>query len=335
MNEHQVAVRVDAEQCMALGEVLRHYSFRESFYRRPFLTAAFPEEFKLRMYFFSVGICHQTWHLAHPAANLYGWDYLEDGFLRMFQENAWLTDPFRVSGASILFIGEALASYFVPAGSTVSTLDRLVERARLYRDMAEKLLTRYEGLVSRLLEASQGRVGGEEGLYRRLADFEAYSDPLQKKSSFWVKLLLDAGLWQVSDPENLLPVMDYHMQRVLLRTGAVEIIDPELRKALKDRKELPDDTVIRRSCIEASARMAGAAGLGVLQMNDVLYMLGRSCCFEEPLCRSGHCDKTPCSLVRTLEIEEHTQCIFSGVCRGAVAEECVTLWNPVVKTHYY
>lgn len=335
MNEHQVVVRVDVEQCMALGRVLRHYSFRESFYRRPFLTTELSEELKLRMYFFAVGICHQTWHLAHPAANLYGWDYLEDGFLRMFHENSWLTDTFCVAEATTSAIGEALASYFIPSGSTLSTLDRLEERASLYRDMAEKLIARYEGKVSRLLQASQNKVGGKEGLYRRLSDFEAYSDPLQKKSSFWIKLLVDAGLWQIQDPEILIPVMDYHMQRVLLRTGAVEVVDPKLRKALIDRRELPDETIVRKACIEASAHIAKTAGLDVLQMNDVLYMLGRSCCFEEPLCRSGRCAKNPCSLVRTLELKEHTQCIFSSACRGAVAEEYIKLWNPVVKTHYY
>ncbi|MGC8865206.1 MAG: hypothetical protein ACP5O2_05730 [Bacteroidales bacterium] len=335
MSEPPIAVRVDKEQCQLLGQVLRSYAFKENFYKRPFLTAELPEELKLRMYLFSVGICHQTWNLAHQAANLYGWDYLEDGFLRMFEEKSWLTDTFRVAEASSQTIAEALASYFVPFGSSVSTLDRLEERASLYRDMAEKLVTSYKGQVSCLLQESQGRVGGMGGLYSLLSAFEAYSDPLHKKSSFLVKLLADAGLWQVQDPENLVPVMDYHMQRVLLRSGAVEVVDPELRNALINRWELTDDTRVRKACIEASSCMAEAAGLGVLQMNDVLYMLGRSCCFEEPLCRSGRCAKNPCSLVRTLEIADHTQCIFSGVCRGSVSEEYINLWNPVVKTHYY
>ncbi len=328
-------VKVNEEQCRTLGRVLAGYSFRDDFYQRPFLSLPFSPEEKARMYFFSVGICHQTWTLAHPAANLYGWDYLEDGFIRIFKEGSWLADPNRISLASVQTIADDLASHFIPEPEKGSTLDRIEERATLYLDMARKLVQYYNGKMLDLLVLSHGRVGCDRGFYRLLSVFEAYSDPLYKKTSFLLKLLTDAGLFPVNDPENLIPVMDYHMQRVLLRSGAVEVQDASLREALVKRRELPSDRLIREACINASKLVAASAGRGVLQMNDVLYMLGRSCCFEQPLCSSGRCAKRPCSLTRTLPLENHHSCIFSEVCIGALLPEYRQLWNPVVRTHYY
>lgn len=326
---------VNEEQCQALGRVLAGYTFRDDFYQRPFLSLSLSPEEKARMYFFSVGICHQTWTLAHPAANLYGWDYLEDGFIRIFREGSWLTDPDSILLASVQTIADELASYFVPEPGKGSTLDRIMERATLYHDMATQLVLHYQGKVLNLINLSDGKVGGNRGFYQLLSVYEAYSDPLYKKTSFLLKLLTDASLFSVDDPENLIPVMDYHMQRVLLRSAAVEVLDPTLREALFKRRVLPSDRFIREACIRASSLVAASAGRGVLQMNDVLYMMGRSCCFEQPLCSSGRCAKQPCSLTRTLQLENHHCCIFSEVCRGALLPEYRQLWNPVVRTHYY
>ncbi|MEJ5303180.1 MAG: hypothetical protein HPY80_03330 [Bacteroidales bacterium] len=335
MSNVRPGVEVNNEQCKALGRKLAHYHFRDEFYMRPFLTVDLLPEEKARMYFFSVGICHQTWNLANRPANFFGWDYLEDGFIRIFKSDSWLADPLGIVNSSDEAIAEGLASFFIPPESRISTLDRLEERATLYKDMAVKLLENYQGSVLNLLQTTEGRAGGENGIYKCLAIFEAYSDPLFKKASFLIKLLSDAGLFSIKDPENLVPVMDYHMQRVLLRTGAVEIHDLELHEALAMRKELPDDGLIREACIQASVAIAASAGRGVLQMNDVLYMMGRSCCFEEPLCISGRCAKRPCSLTRTLHIKQHQNCIFNSICKGERFSSYRELWNPVVKTHYY
>ncbi len=335
MTEFSAPVGVNQEQCHGLGRVLAKYSFREDFYHRPFLSVNLDAEAKSRLYFFSVGICHQTWNLANPAANLYGWDYLEEGFLQVFNKSSWLADPFAVSKVSLFDIANELATYFVPPLSSVSSLDRLEERSRLYFDMAEKLINNFDGSVLQLLHQAEGKAGGSTGIYKLLEVFEAYSDPLRKKSSFFLKLLSDAHLFFVKDTENLIPVMDYHMQRVLLRTGSVEVYDSELRKALLFRQELFDDFSIREACLKASSLIAAHAGKGVLQMNDVLYMLGRSCCLDHPLCASGRCAKQPCSLTRTLFLDHHPKCIFTEVCKGAHSSKYRRLWNPVVKTHYY
>ncbi len=82
------------------------------------------------------------------------------------------------------------------------------------------------------------------------------------------------------------------MQRVLLRTGCVDIVDESLESDLKNKNPIADDHEIREACIESMKLIAETSGLSVFKMNDVFYTMGRSCCNEEMLCQSGICEKT-------------------------------------------
>ncbi len=86
---------------------------------------------------------------------------------------------------------------------------------------------------------------------------EAFVDPMKKKSTIFIKLLEQGGLIEVKDPENYLPMMDYHMQRVLLRMGCVEITDESLTRALKEKRILTSDTEIRSKCCDAIKIISG------------------------------------------------------------------------------
>jgi len=103
---------------------------------------------------------------------------------------------------SPLALGEKLYPLFSPDGSPGNcTLDRLEERGDLLIQMSKVLVDNYGGQVSRLLRESRGRVRVENengtGLYARLDAMEAYRDPLKKKSTFLIKLLMEADLWEV------------------------------------------------------------------------------------------------------------------------------------------
>jgi hypothetical protein len=78
--------------------------------------------------------------------------------------------------------------------------------------------------------------------------------------------------------------MDYHMQRIMLRTACISIENTDLQYALKNRKRLNDDFEIRKACIEAMKIISDESGKSVFKMNDIFYTLGRSCCNNEPLC---------------------------------------------------
>jgi len=70
-----------------------------------------------------------------------------------------------------------LADLFRIGGETVADPD---VRAGLWRDLAAGLTERYGGDAETLIAAAEGRLGGAGGLLARLAEFEAYADPLAK-----------------------------------------------------------------------------------------------------------------------------------------------------------
>ena len=92
-----------------------------------------------------------------------------------------------------------------------STLDRLDERSELLIDISKKLVERHSGHISTLLTVSDGYLDGDQGIYNLLGNFEAYSDPFKKKSSLFVTLAHNAGVLNIKDINNIVPIMDYHI----------------------------------------------------------------------------------------------------------------------------
>jgi len=330
-------VRVDIDQCKAIGKVLGTLSIKPTVYRREYFSLPTTPETKLRMFFFQIGICQQTHALMSKKLNLMGFNYLEKVFVDLANTKSELLDPFFLRSQKTRTLSERLASLFSETGSAEdSTLDRLEERSRFLIDMSHQLIERYEGQVSNLLSKSQGYLGGEQGIYRLLSEFEAYSDPLKKKSSLLVTFAKNVGLFTIHDSENLIPIMDYHMQRVLLRFGCIEILNSEIRRALIQQEMVASDEEIRSAAIIAVHQLARFSNHSVFDIHDFLWPLGRSCCKEKPLCQHGHCDKFPCTFDSFATLPTpHTHCIFEGTCKGSLNEEYRKLWQPIVETHYY
>lgn len=330
-------VSIDHQRIKTISNIVAGFSFNDAFLKRQFLTQITDPRLKAHMLFFAVGICHQTYALADASQNLYGWDYLEDGFLRMAQSGSFLLEPSEVAAKNNLQVQQELRKFFSPGGNPANcTLDRLDERAKLYTDMAKKLCNKFQcNFLEVIRVANNHVVNNTEGFYALLSCFDAYSDPLFKKSSFLIKLLVDAGYIKLIDPENLVPVMDYHMQRVLLRTGCIKIVSQQLEYALKNRIQTQYEPQIRTECIEAMRLIAQKAGKDILRMNDVFYMIGRSCCLDNPLCISGKCDKNPCSLTRSLTLDNHDSCVLKTACTAATNPAYAEYWHPITQTHFY
>ena len=72
---------------------------------------------------------------------------------------------------------------------------------------------------------------GAGGLVERLARFEAYSDPLEKKSFLFAKIAARRGWIEVRDPENWEVCADNVLMRLALRAGLVEPGDAEAVRA--------------------------------------------------------------------------------------------------------
>jgi hypothetical protein len=293
-------------------------------------------ETKLRVYLFSVAICHQTHTLINKRLNLVGFNYLEKVFVDLAKAHSELLVPASVAQQTSQELSSKLAILFSDTGlSKDATLDRLTQRSDLLIEMSRKLVDRYSGQISTLLSRSEGFLNGKQGIYNLLSDFEAYSDPFRKKSSLFVTLAQNAGLLNVQDVDNLVPIMDYHIQRVLLRLGCVEIVDLKLRQALIDQEKVDSDEEIRFASIEAVKQLALDSGHSSAIIHDFLWPLGRSCCKEKPLCKNGVCDKNPCTFDLFVNLPSHKQCVFEGTCKGNLDERYIKLWQPIVETQYY
>jgi hypothetical protein len=328
--------QVNIDQCKAVGKILQKLSIKPSMYQREFITFEADPETKLRAYLFSVAICHQTHILINKKLNLVGFNFLEKVFVDLARARSEILDPAYVVQQTNQGLSSKLARLFSETGKEKdSTLDRLAERSDLLIEMSRKLVDKHSGQISRLLSKGNGRLNGDQGIYQLLADFMAYADPLRKKSTLFVVLAQNAGLLDIKDVQNMVPIMDYHIQRVLLRLGCVEVLDPKLREALINREKLDSDEEIRNASIEAVKELAFHSGHPDSIIHDFFWPLGRSCCKEKPLCKSGICDKKPCTFELFVHLPSHKNCVFDGICKGSLSEQYIKLWQPLVETQYY
>ncbi len=337
MEKNMNPVALNDRQCRLVAKAIKPLTLKKDFYNRPYLNVDAEKETRFRMHFFAVAICHQTHQLYHPTLNIYGWDFIEHVFVKLAQSNDQLLHPDFLKVTSVSEIASKLAAEFSHNGDVVKcSLDRLDERAKLMKDAAEFLCNKFDGKVSEIFKRSNNTlISDGDGLYAKLSQMEAFADPQQKKTTFLIKLLEEDGLVKIQDPENFIPIMDYHMQRVLLRLGCVEITDDTLRQKILDRTTLDTDEPIRQLCIDAFKMIAENSGHPITKMNDFFWSLGRSCCHETTLCTDKICSKTPCTFTEIVEVPDHSKCVFQEICKGATNESYRNLWQPVVNTHFY
>ncbi len=132
-----------------------------------------------------------------------------------------------------------VAALFRIEGETVADPER---RAALLRDVARGLERDHGGEARALLDATGGSLGGEDGLLELLARYEAYADPLHKKSFLFAKICERRGWFSVRDPEHWEVCADNVLMRLALRSGLVapgplDEVRAATRAALKDVAE--------------------------------------------------------------------------------------------------
>lgn len=150
-----------------------------------------------------------------------------------------------------------VAELFRIDGQTVADPRR---RAALWRDLAVAMEREHGGEARALLGAADGRLGGRQGLLARLARFEAYSDPLRKKSFLFAKICARRGWLEVRDPERWEVCADNVLMRLALRSGLVE----------------PGSLArVRAETLEAFGAVARRAGISPPVLDDLLWERGR------------------------------------------------------------
>jgi hypothetical protein len=152
---------------------------------------------------------------------------------------------------------ERVAELFRIGGETLADPER---RAALWRNLAAGLERDHGGEAEALLAACDGRLGGAGGLLELLARYEAYADPLAKKSLLFAKVCARRGWLAVHDPENWAVCADNVLMRLALRSG---LIHPGAGDE------------VRATTRAAFGQVARAAGMEPPVLDDLLWELGR------------------------------------------------------------
>ncbi|HKG36643.1 MAG TPA: hypothetical protein VKA89_09430 [Solirubrobacterales bacterium] len=167
--------------------------------------------------------------------------------------------PGALSASSLRAVSAADVEELFRAGEeTIAGAD---VRARLWRNLASGLERRYGGEAETVLASAAGRLKGEGGLIPRLAAFEAFSDPLEKKSFLFAKIAARRGWFRPVDPESWEVCADNVLMRLALRAG---LVAPS-----------GDPGAVRAATREAFRRVAQEAGIEPPVLDDLLWQLGR------------------------------------------------------------
>lgn len=216
---------------------------------------------------------------------------------------------------------------------------RSLERAEILKDTAHKLARNYKGEVSYLLDKSKGLLsrGDSKGLIQMMQKFKGYSDPHFKKGFVFLKFVTKLGFFEPIDKENLYVPMDYHVLRVALRSGIIEIVDEPLKMKLMNKipASVEDDFQLRHAAMNALKVTERTSDFDAFDLDDIFWNIGRSHCHysHEPLCNS--CPGIQCTFELLLNYKCQGECLLDGVCKGSLKEDYKKLLEPSLKTTFY
>ena len=223
-----------------------------------------------------------------------------------------------------------------------STIDRVAERVGLLRNCARVLLKRFEGNIMMIYNVSEGYLIRRDGkgLPNLLKNFRAYSDPVEKKSFLLLLYLNESGIWKIGDLENLKIAVDYHIMRIALRAGMINLVDNALASRLLQRKRVKqsEDSEVRKTVREACSLLSKYSGHSAFEIDTMLWNMGRSCCFyeDDPICDVRLCHKRDkCSFIKATNYLCLGKCIFDGACLGSRSDRYRKLWETNIYTEYY
>jgi len=134
-------------------------------------------------------------------------------------------------------------------------------------------------LIDQLLCTSQ--VHGDQGAKMIIEKIPGYSaDPMKKKCNALLHEIVRRQLMIFSDADTIDPAIDYHIMRLYLRTGRVEVRDASLARRLVQRGRIRVEriTEIRRVVAEAMRYTAWINGLTISRLNDLEWLFARKAC---------------------------------------------------------
>jgi hypothetical protein len=337
--DHRPPVRVNVETCQRLARLLTYRPIPRD--EEDSSLPGFSRVEVGNFYLLLVAICHQTSPRSRPplegtvgGRRMRGWDYLSAKLEAAARSDKSLLDPEKWERIT--------AQQFVGIFHDTDLGDRLSDpegRVKLVRNLGAVM--RQEGWRSfeDLYRLSGGRAAtGKPNLFGLLSRFQAYDDPVRKKSSFLLALMRNSGLWHYIDDEQVGPPVDYHEVRGHLRIGTVIVTDPELSRKLIGGLPVTaeEDVTIRGAVYDAIMLLSELTGLrNPSQLHYLFWNVFRTHCLREsPLCYEPA--PTLPERYRHLELVgegEDRRCPFSGVCASASSTQ--RYYEHVFETDYY
>jgi len=334
------SVRVNARKCRELGLRLKPIRVLPDPNIRRVRTSD-EKRWEAELWFYVIAMCQATRTLQGYIDGkwLRGGDYLLAACRRRFDFDR---DFFTANRMKSILANELKALLSDDGAPDHSTIDRVAERVGLLRDCARVLLKRFDGDIMTVYNLSEGYLIRRDGkgLLNLLKNFRAYSDPVEKKSFLLLLYLNESGIWKIGDLQNLKIAIDYHIMRIALRAGIVNLVNNALASRLQRRKSVKqsEDNEVRKAVREACSLLSKYSSHSPFEIDTMLWNMGRSCCFYEhdPICDAKICHKRDrCSFIRATNYLCPGKCIFDGVCLGSRNQHYRKLWETNVYTEYY
>jgi hypothetical protein len=288
-----------------------------------------------------VAICHRT---SPPiqlllignvdGAILSGWDYLLNRFYEVARADLTLLTPSRWVQVS----AEDIKDFF----RDPTYGDRLTDfegRSSLIQDLGAKMIGSDWTQADEFYQECEQRIAiGNPNLLEVLSHFRAYSDPVKKKSLYFLAIMRNYGRWIYRDDELLGPPVDYHEVRGHLRLGTVQVTDSKLLQQLRQRQPVTcsEDTILRQAVYDAIMLISDRSGIhNPSQLHYLFWNVFRSVCLrKDPQCFEL---KTTCALPQRYRHlardRDKERCPFAVVCRSAGSAD--PIFEHTFDTDYY
>ena len=169
-----------------------------------------------------------------------------------------------------------------------------------------------------------------------LAEFNAYADPVEKKSVFFLALMHNCGLWNYVDNAELPAPVDYHEVRGHLRIGTVAL-HGDLREKVMAGVAVSDneDVAIRMAVREAIQVIADNVGRSPNALHYLFWNLFRTYCTRKtPQCGGASFGKLPADYARAVKSVGGDRCCpFASLCDSVNSELAID--EHKIETEYY
>lgn len=333
-------VEVDESACRRLAEVLRASSIPED--KEEIKFDGFDGSELGNLLLFVVAICHQTSVPGRPplggviaGRELRGWDYLLQRFVEACRSNRSWLQPSTWAEMDTSSLQELYRN-----SDGQDLLTDVSNRAALIVDLGQVMHREDWANADSLFHNCHGRIRlGNPNLVDSLASFRAYSDPVHKKSYFFLSLMRNTGLWSYDDPELLGPPVDYHEVRGHLRIGTVKVLDKQLVAKLLNRDVVTaeEDVAIRNAVFEAIMLLSELSGVRNPSKLHYLFwnVLRNFCTRENPNCLGYRIETYLPERYRELAVkmDGREACPFCRVCQSVDEEHRYS--EHVFETDFY